>query len=311
MKKDIMLFPTLNDSFINQITLQAADYDAFYTDVDHEEFELRLESKEVDDVFCIMDPKGLWTQDDCNFGIRRHYSFKDFQCLFGEDGIAVQTATLGLAIVWTSSESKQRGVIPIATFNEKDSVIDAEAYKLFSRAQLRGEIKLATVIYIAKPGEPDDGEQHLANESGLILGELDSCTVRFDGRSSVFPIFEVYEKGKPLWEIKCDWSDPTVDLFSDSVSININTAHRNYKYLDSNQKTYDNQLLIEIMASALTIMMEKLRQSGYWEQIINGDSLDYGSVGQAVYYFQDVLDWDLSSPISISDDARKFFDKRM
>lgn len=314
MKKDILLFPTINDDLISRITLQKTNYEAYYTDSDNDEFELKLDSKEISEVFSIIDPKGIWTQDDYNFGLRRQYCLRNHDCLFGENGIAGEKATIGLAIVWTSSESKQRGVIPIITFNKpdnKDTVIEAEVNKLFCRAQLRGEVKFATVFYIATPGVLDESEQHLANESGFILGEVDSCSIRFDGKSSIFPIYEVYKKGEPLWEIKCDWNDPTVDQFSDSVSININTAHSNYKYLDSNQKSYDNQLLIEIMSSALTILVEKLRQSVYWEQIINGDSLEFGSVGQAVFYFQDVLEWNLSGPDYVSECARRFFDKRM
>ena len=66
------------------------------------------------------------------------------------------------------------------------------------------------------------------------------------------------------------------------------------------------------MASAITVLIEKLRlDTGYWEQIMQGDNLENGSVGQAIYYFMETLEWDLSSPEATSLSARKFFDQRI
>jgi len=140
----------------------------------------------------------------------------------------------------------------------------------------------------------------------------DSYTIKLDGTSSTFPIYEVNEPGQPLWYLKCDWYDPTADSMADCVSINFNTAHKNYAYLDREDKNYDSQLLAEIMASAITLLIEKVRlEQGYWEQIMQGESLETGSVGQAIYYFMETLEWDLSSPESTSLSARKFFDQRI
>ena len=66
------------------------------------------------------------------------------------------------------------------------------------------------------------------------------------------------------------------------------------------------------MASAISVLIEKVRlEHGYWEQIMQGDSLETGSIGQAIYYFMETLEWDLSSPESTSLSARKFFDQRI
>ena len=173
-------------------------------------------------------------------------------------------------------------------------------------------MNFTTVMYIAEAGHPRDDEQHLANTNGYILGVLDNYAIKLDGSSSTFPVFEVSEPGQPLWYVKCDWLDPTADAFSESVSINLNTAHKNYAYIDRTQKQFDNQLLAEIMASAITLIIEKVRlEPGYWDQIVQGNDLEQGSVGQAIYYFQDTLEWDLSTPDSVSLCARKFFDQRM
>ena len=313
MSNAIMLFPSLNDELLKKIRFQKQKYNFFYIGKDKEEHELKDEPVEaLSSVCCIKDEEGEWTQDNYNIGFRRRYCLRTFQCLFGENGIACKTALLGLAIVWTSSDSKQRGVVPVGIFSVKDQILDVEAEKIFDIAQLRGEVEFTTVLYLAKSGKPESDELHLANTNGYILGELETFTIKLDGNGSTFPVFEVSEPGQPLWYVKCDWIDPTEDLFEDCVSINLNTAHKNYKYLDRRQKTFVAPLLSEIMASAISIIIEKARlQSVYWDQICGNDSLEEGSVGQAIFYFADTLEWDLSTPESVSLSARKFFDQRM
>ena len=66
------------------------------------------------------------------------------------------------------------------------------------------------------------------------------------------------------------------------------------------------------MAGAVSLIIEKVRlQSAYWDQIINNDGLEEGSVGQAIFYFSDTLEWDLSTPEAVSLCARKYFEQRV
>jgi hypothetical protein len=313
MQNNIMLYPSLDDEMISRIRFQKQRFNFYYTDKNDDEFDLVDEPIEAaSSIHVIKDENGVWTQDDNNLCFRRKYCLRTFQCLFGESGIACSDATLGLGIQWTSLDSRQRGVVPVGTFDASDTILEVEANKKFGKAQLRGEVNFSTILYIAKAGNPKDNELHLANDSGYILGELDSYTIKLDGTNSSFPIYEVSDPGQPLWYIKCDWDDPTTDSLSDCVSINLNTAHKNYSYLNRDDKNFDGQLLSEIMASAITLLIEKIRlEHGYWEQIILGDELETGSVGQAIYYFVNTLGWDLTTPETTSLSARKFFDQRI
>lgn len=313
MADNILLFPSLNKDLLSKIRFQKQKFSFFYTDKEGEEYELNDESSEMaSSLYCIKDENGKWTQDDYNLCFRRKYCLRTFQCLFGASGIACKDAKIGLAIQWTSNDSRQRGVVRVGEFGYEDTILEVEAEKHYSKAQLRGEVNFSTILYISKSGHPTSEETHLANTNGYILGELDSYTIKLDGNSSTFPVYEVYDPGQPLWYVKLDWLDPTIDSFSDCVSINLNTAHKNYPYIDRSQKSFNSQLLVEIMASAITLIVEKLRsERPYWEQIIQGDHLEQGSVGQAIYYFQEALEWDLSSPETVSLNARKFFDQRM
>lgn len=312
MTENIMLFPSLNEGLMRQVQFQKSEFSFFFTDRNALEKELKYEPIGVESsIYYIKDETGRWNPDKNDFGLEYKCCLKSVQCLFGFSGIACNTAVLGLAIVWKSSDSKQRGVIPIGTFTYDDKSFDASIKKQFGKAQLRGQLDFTTILYIAEPGSLDSDERHFANTAGYVLGEMDSIKVRLDGNGSTFPIFEVSDPGQPLWDVKCDWLDPTIDAFSDCISINLNTAHKNYKYIDRNRSSFNYQCLSEIMASAVSIIIEKLRLSPYWDQIIGNDALENGSVGQAIYYFSNTLEWDLSSPESVSLSARKFFDQRM
>lgn len=308
----ISLFPTLTDDLLGKIRFQKSEYEFYYF---RDEYIYNLIAEEIDgniSLHAIKDEEGVWNPDDYNLCLKRRYSLRTCQCLFGENGIACNNAVIGMAIIWTSQDSKQRGVINVGEIQKSDKDLALKVEYEFPAAQLRGSVDFTTVLYIKQEGTPGWNEEHLANKYGCILGEIDKFTIAIDGKGSVFPIYEVDEPGQPLWYVKCDWDDPTYDLFSESVQINLNRAHKNFKYLDKTKRTYDNQLLIEVISSALSIVIMKLReQELYWDDTISGKGLQSGSVSEAVNYFKDVLEWDVTSPELISLSIRKFFDQRI
>lgn len=312
MAAHITLFPTLNGELLNKIRFQPSEYEWYYVR-DDQEFILHADSMDGGTLLHkIVDEDGIWTPDDYSLCIRRRYSFRTYQSLFGENGIACKNASLGLALMWTSADSKQRGVVQIGEI--KNSMEDLE-FRLdyeFPKAQLRGSVEFATVLYIKSAGTPSWTETHLANEYGCILGELDKIIIKLDGTGSVFPVYEVKEPGQPLWYVRCDWEDPTYEQFAECVSININTSHRNYKYLDKTKRSFNEALLQEIMANALCIVISKLKEeNNYWNATVNGEELQSGSVSEAIYYFISTLEWDVTTPETMSLSIRKFFDQRM
>jgi len=66
------------------------------------------------------------------------------------------------------------------------------------------------------------------------------------------------------------------------------------------------------MASALGVIITKLKeQENYWDVTTIGEDLQSGSVSEAINYFINTLEWDVSGPESLSLSIRKFFDQRM
>ena len=320
MSTPIFLYPSLNDEIIGEGIFQTKEYKISYIDRDGLEKNLDYETAEYGSSVSCLKTDGVWSADKYNLCIKRTIVLRRFRNLFGPDGLACKNARLGISVVWKSHDSRQRGAIPVMTFgvNGNDFIdkhdhtfSEGELEIEFPRAKLRGDIVFSTALYIAEAGTPDEDETHLANEEGFILGEFDSFILRLDGTGSLFPIYEVHEKDKPLWYVRCDWTDPVSDSFSETVSININTAHKNYKYIDRSQKTFCHQLLVEVMSSALCCILEKIRSEGYIDQIFGEEEMESGSIGEVVRYFSDTLEWDFSAPDRLSLSTRKFFDGRM
>lgn len=316
MGADISAYPVLGDrleSCLRYDVLQ--DYTFYYVRGDEERY---LEPEILGDGSLnhkLSDEYGEWDPDRDNLGIRRIYSFQNYGCLFGENGIACSDATIGVAVVWTSADSKQRGSIKVGSIRmTKEGNLGPVRMKLdheFGTASLRGMVEFDTVFYIETAGQPEENERFLANTSGMVLGILDRYQIQLDGNGSMFPIYEVNQPGQPLWYVRCSWDDPTYDLFSESVSIYLNRAHRNYKYLDRTKKLYDPQLMIEIMADALNIIITKLRMDPEgWDNTQKGTEIQPGSVSEAVNYFITSLEWDVTSPETTAITIRKFFDKK-
>lgn len=319
MATPLFLYPSLTDE-IKETIFQAKKYCFSYTDQDGLERELDYDASEVNSSINCLRTDGVWSSDKDNLYVRRVVALKNFRHLFGAEGVACKNARLGLSLVWTSADSRQRGADAIVEFGVSDeqfagdtdhTFVHGEIDLEFPAARIRGDINLSVVLYIAQAGTPTREEIHLANEEGLVLGSFDTFVLRIDGTGSLFPVFEINKMDEPLWSVRCDWTDPVTDSFADTVSINLNRAHKNFKYIDRTQKTFCAQLLVEVMSAALCCVVEKIRSEKFLDQILSEDEVESGSVGEAVRYFANTLGWDMSAPDRLSSSTRKFFDERV
>ena len=147
MAANISLFPVITDDLLGKTRFQASPYQLYYVR-DDQEYVLRTE--EVDSstiVHKVIDDEGIWSPDDYQLCIGRKYSIRTYQCLFGPNGIACNNAKLGIALMWTSPDSKQRGVIPIGEIENSQRDLEFELNYEFSEAQLRGSVEFSTIIY--------------------------------------------------------------------------------------------------------------------------------------------------------------------
>lgn len=313
MSKSILPYPSLNENLKNRLGFSSSPYSFFYTDDDGEEYELDCRIMEGGEsrIFGLDDCEGKWTHDSYGFSCEVSVIIESPSVLFGKSGIACRDSKLGLALQWMSKSSGQRGVFRLCEFGTSERAIEAFKRFDFDKGMLRGKFRLRTILYLAESGKPDEGEEHLMNVPGHVFGEMDFTDIILDGNASCFPVFDCEEPGKPLWRLIYDCDDPLEELFSDCVQLHLNRSHGSFKYIDRKSPDFNEQLLAEVMASAMTQIVEEVRRDdSTWEKIISGEDLGDGSVAEAVWYFIDtVLKRKFGSSISISEEAREYFEK--
>lgn len=309
MSNDLTLFPVLSEDLKQKIQFHQTSYKFYYTD-NGVENDLQCKDSDSLNTFSLFDENGHWDIDKHNFGFTRSYSVRFHKLLFGSKGIVCQDAELGIAVIWTSSDSRQRGVIAAqGTIRYSEPSAEIKIKHSFEIAQLRGSVRLKTVLYIKKSGFPFDEEQHLANTYGLILGELSNEILLLDGNGSEFPVVIKNDPDQPLWWVECEWNEPAKDLFAESVLIVLNEGHDDYVYIDKNSPSYNQAMLKEIFSQALLVIITKLKENpSDWEDAVNDNDLGQGSVSEVISYFLNVLDWKLESAVTTSLSIRKFFE---
>ncbi len=258
----------------------------------------------------LSDEHGKWSPDIYGFNMSRNYTIRCASFLYGENGVACNDATLGLALIWKSPDSRQRSAIDIGTLVNSAMPQSFTLEKSFPKPQFRGRLTLETAIVLKKAGIPKDGERHLANIPGTVLGTIDSFILLFDGRGSAFPVSISNKPGGLLWSIDCNFEDPTTDRFIDCVSINLNSAHKDYKFINSSDKAFNPAFLREILAEAISRIVDCVRETDYWDDIKNGN-VEEESVGQAIYYFAKTLDLNLDDARQCSISFRYYFEQKL
>lgn len=305
----ISLFPKYN--YKKDDGLFEIEEPCLYYTRDNRNYRLECVS-EGNNVYSIKDPIKYWNIDTYNIIAEWNIFLNSSDSFFGENGYACKNAMVGIGIIWSSKTSNRRGAFKIGSFSYKESNIPFKynTSDYFSKACLKGEIEFRTVLYIESPGNPNSKELHLANKQGMIVGELGHSTFILDGDASLFPIYNVSLKGEPLWNVSINYEDPNVDLFSECISINLNTANPCYKYIDRSSDDFNCQMLIEVMGAAICVIIENLRKNDSLF-VSQNTAFQEGSISQAVNFFKNHMNFDFSSPEQTSISIRKFLETNL
>lgn len=316
MTQYFTMYPTLSEDLKNGIGFKIDDWEFSYKDT--EEFPVIAENKkEYQNGYSaqIKDPRGVWTADSYNLNVSSVLKICDCSILFGPLGIAPSDAEIGIAMTWISTDSDCRGVVYIGEIEKQKKSCEINFCYNFDENKLKGSIILDIIIYLKRAGKVLPDEKHLSHKEGTVLGKLSHCEFFIDGNGSFFPIAEVNEPDKPLWWVHYnELADPFEDKFTeDNVAIFLNSAHPYYKSMKIGISLKESPLFLEVISSALFVIVEsvKANSANDWEQIIQGENFETGSIAQAINYFINKLEWDVSSPAKLSVSIRQFFDKNL
>ena len=312
MAKNISLFPTLSRKKASELfTLPIPSFRYMRSG---NLWPLVLNEPDAS-VTTLRDEKGYWTPDEYDLRLEWNFTYINAHKLYDstdwEFACACHDAKIGIALSWFSSDSKRRYTEEIGVIENDMTLHSIKCVHCFDKAELRGEVGFAIILFIKEAGNPFDDESHFANQPGTIIGEVDTFSIKIDGNGSFFTVFEVNRPGSPLWDVEYSIDDPSSDSFSDCVSVCLNRAHKRFPLIKRDSGEFCQQLFNEIMSNAMVIIIEMVRA---YEKDDNFDCLsefEEGSVAHALSYFKDKLLWDFSTPITVSHSARLFVEKNM
>lgn len=148
--------------------------------------------------------------------------------LYGKQGVAPQGAQVGICIIWTNRSLTQTGyILPVVDHTTPSGWTCVFRYE-FLPGEIKGDLELSLVVYLKEQAKVvASGEDHLINEAGVTLGEIETLSLDFDSIYMEFPIEECNAKDQPLWWVEfSQWEDPRVDLFSkENICLYLNTAY--------------------------------------------------------------------------------------
>lgn len=310
----VSLHPVLTTDLMQKLGFQVIDY-LFEYDDGVGKAPLVTESitgqEHVQSRLHLKDESDIWNSETHNLHFLREVFIANPSHLFGPKGIAGTNAEIGIAVMWASRQSSQRGVFTgdSIRLNSDKNVFAIRGE--FSPGVLRDSFTLSTILYLKSTGLLQDDERHLASVAGTSLGELGVTTFHLAGNGSFFPIFTLREDG-PLWRVECNWEDSRTDFFDeDSVKIILNEKHADFKHTVSPDGEGFTPLMKEIVSSAIQIIIENVLKDVSFQDVMSGKGIDRGSVCSAVRYFIDTFDLDTSSKENLSYTLRKFLDRKV
>lgn len=258
----------------------------------------------------INDDSGLFDMLQHDLAIKREVVIQFPSYLFGPSGVAASNAEIGVAVMWTSKPSNQRGIFIGDSFRLGTVERTFTVNGVFPKGTIRDRFQLTTALYLKHPGTPAHNEKHLARVPGFLLGNLGDTTIHLKGSGSIFPIFTYKEDG-PLWRVECNWSDPRSDAFDDeNVRIILNESHPDYRFVGSGDTGKLTPLMKEIIATALHIIIKRTKDEVPLEDIMDQTNVEEGSVCLAVRYFIETFNLDVSTDENLAYSLRTHLDRK-
>lgn len=298
MTNSLFFHKVLTEDIFNKIGFQEQPTSGQYYINGEENLINLIHFDENSSAYKIEDPKVIWDPLLHNITLSKSIEFSQPEFLFGDHGLVDDSEFIGVALKWFSKESSIIQVKELDTFSkpEQHSEITINFSEEIYAGTLRGNLVLDIFLF--------------DYNTGRTLGSVYTQTIILDGQASLFPIQEVSYKEEPLWWVNLDYNDPLIDAFDiDNTAIVLNMAHKNAKLLKLEKGIGSSPLLLEIIASGLSIIILDIMNNADWNAIMNNES-DDGSIGAIIYYFIKTFDWDISSPNALAKTIRSDFDKK-
>lgn len=304
------LYPTLKEEHFEKARIITSDIRFYFNDErrvsvtgEVKKHEIMYDKDNMDYIE-LNDLSGVWDNLYDDLIIEQTIEIKEAKSLFGETGIVSDLTTIGVAILWYSRESRQRGSIQVGEFTKEDVSIKYNLMSHFEKAQLTAKLDYSVVFYV-KDIDPHIGSTHFANEYGLILGRVFSTTIILEGDESTFPIVSIESKDKPLWSVKVGWSNID-EPFRDSVTLRLNKSHKDYNLLNLEERKHFNEPLFkQILINTVAMIIDQALINNELDEILEAENLSVGSIGFLIRYYLETYEVNTESSLTIIESVMK------
>lgn len=310
MSKQFYLYPTLNEFHLDSAQIANSNLEFFYQDRRLEHLTGEIKSREIEYESSdqanieLNDKTGIWNASIDDLVIRQKLSIKNPSFLFSTDGIALPGSTIGVAVLWHSKQSLQRGSKKIGSFKLSDKSYSENIVLKFNKSELTGSLFYSVVLYIEEPAK-NVHQFIFANESGLNIGTIFGSTITLEGEESSFPIVSIESKDKPLWSLYYSWVSLD-DEFKDSITLRLNKLHSDYRILNMEEPKYYNEPLFkQILILVVTMIIDKARINNEIDIALDGDQFQTGTVGSLIKYYIETYEVDYESYDTIFESVMK------
>lgn len=284
----LRFYPILNEYLSDESSLLLKNYDFYFNDEKEDILnDVEIQGKSQD-VIILYDDRGYWDIRYYNLIVKNQISIKKPNVLFGIHGIAPSNAKIGVGFKWYSKDTKLRGFKELGIFDKNSGLVNIDFSYNFKKNFLRKELTLEILLYIADEDlNPTGPEKHLANIKGTVIGEVTSTKLILEGSRSEFPIVEIKDPNKPLWELRINWLTEN-DKFVDVVKLIINPSHPKFKEINMERKRYNQDLLDEIMISTIAMLFLKAKSDNIFTFGTEINEFEEGSVGAVLAYWVNI-----------------------
>ena len=327
MANTISPFPTINSLIEKNVVSIKSNLEFYYYDSDTEENVMLKQRDKNALLYSLLDERGVWNHDLYELKVKVRIDIEKATKLYGAEGVVPNNAKIGVAFVWCSSTSKNRGSYKLGEIKKQDDLQSFEEEIVFEKAKLRGVVTLYLDFYIIDDCTPLEEESHLASKSGVIVGEVQMCVLEIDAQEKSFPIEYEDDESKPLWRLEVLQDGLYPPFGKNTVKIILNRKHADFEFIDNvnNRKKYNGSFLREVLSSAISLYIETLRVSAIndmkdtnngeemsFDSILDECSYEEGSVADVIKNFRfEPMNFDYSSPINTAMSIRKYFDLKL
>lgn len=273
--------------------------------IEHQKVNLSKQ-EESKGVYTLSNDEYLWNIQENGLCMDIYSQIKNSNFLFNsKHAVAHPDSQLSLVLSITSDKNKIKTFKTLFTFkNQNESLVHKNDIEI-PKDIYKGTLEFKVFLVLSNKGQGTN--PNILNESGIILGEIESWKVKTDGNASNFPIMFFADKKEPLWRLQCTYKDPESDEFSENIRIDFNTAHKDFKFLDYKSEFYSERLANEIIKQCMQTIFIDLFEKDYFRTTI--DDIGQDSVLQAAYYLVETHDIKVDSISNIIQSLNDFFER--